>query len=76
MNPNLEPHLRWIESRLGQLGIDVRQSKQHQQMRFYLKLLRDEIQYTEDFLKEDGEAKGPDKQSTSSPTAPTRQSLS
>ena len=44
----------WIDRRLGQLGIDVRQSGHHSQMRFYLEQLKKEIQYTEDFMREDG----------------------
>lgn len=45
--------LQWIEKNLGQLGIDVRQSKHHIQMRYYLELLKEEIEITETFLKED-----------------------
>lgn len=48
--------LKWIDQRLGQLGIDVRQSKHHTQMRYYLELLREEIGMTERFLSEDGES--------------------
>lgn len=43
----------WISRRLGQLGIDARQSKHHAQMRFYLTQLRDEIKMTEEFLAGD-----------------------
>lgn len=53
------PHL-WIDRRLGQLGIDVRISGRHEQMREYLKLLREEIRMTEQFIKEDrGRTKRP-----------------
>ena len=44
----------WIERRLGQLGIDVRQSKAHREMRRYLELLEEEIRMTREFLSEDG----------------------
>jgi len=45
----------WIEKRLGQLGIDVRQSKHNSEMNHYLELLREEIRITERFLSEDGQ---------------------
>lgn len=47
--------IHWIEARIGQIGIDVRQSKEHANMRLYLELLRQEILMTEEFLSEDGE---------------------
>lgn len=42
----------WIDQRLGQLGIDVRQPDNYRQMRYYLDLLEYEIALTEEFLKE------------------------
>src|SRR3990172_2990064 len=35
---NDKKRLKWIDRRLGQIGIDVRQSKHHIQMRYYLEL--------------------------------------
>lgn len=46
---------RNIDRRLGQLGIDVRQSGQHERMRAYIRLLRHEIRMTEGFLLEERE---------------------
>lgn len=56
MSEDDKQRLEWIERRLGQLGIDVRQSKHHIQMRYYLELLKDEIASTEEFLSTDGNA--------------------
>lgn len=39
-----------INRRLGQLGIDVRQTGQHERMRAYIRLLRHEIGMTQRFL--------------------------
>ena len=46
----------WIDKRLGQLGINVRQHDQHMQMRYYIELLKEEIEMTERFLVEDGQS--------------------
>lgn len=56
-HPDDMKRLDWIEKRLGQLGIDVRQSKHHIQMRYYLELLKEEIAMTESFLQGDNAAK-------------------
>ena len=42
-----------IDRRLGQLGIDVRVSGQHQRMHAYLALLQEEVRMTADFLQEE-----------------------
>lgn len=47
------PFPEWLDGHLRQIGIYVRQSGQHQEMRLYLELLKDEILTTEDFLAED-----------------------
>lgn len=51
--------MEWIECRLGQLGIDVRQSGLHRQMHYYLELLNQQIAITREFLEEDGAAGRP-----------------
>lgn len=50
----MKPH--WIEGRLGQLGIDVRQNERvtHDEMRLYIQLLKEEISATERFILECG----------------------
>lgn len=53
--PGRVDEVEWIHKRLGQLGIDVRQSKHHIQMHYYLNVLREEIAMTERFLREDGQ---------------------
>jgi hypothetical protein len=45
--------IKWIDRRLGQLGIDVRQSNAIDEMRSYLDLLHVEIDATQRFLAED-----------------------
>lgn len=49
-----DERFEWIDKRLGQLGIDIRQSGAHLEMRRYLELLTEEIKSTETFLSEDG----------------------
>lgn len=44
----------WIDRRLGQLGIDVRQRRAHKSMLEYLRLLKQEISMTQQFLDEYG----------------------
>lgn len=45
--------IEWIEKQLGGFGINVRQSGQHRQMRYYLQILREEIDMTKQFLHDD-----------------------
>ncbi len=53
LNPDTKRRCHWIEKNLGQLGIDVRQSGQHQEMLYYLELLKEELAMTKQFLRED-----------------------
>jgi len=46
--------MKWIDDRIGTLGIAVRQSQQHDEMIYYLELLGEEIETTRTFLAEDG----------------------
>lgn len=54
IHPDDKNRLGWMNKRLGQVGIDARQSKHHIQMRYYLELLQLEIDITERFLRDDG----------------------
>lgn len=49
--------LQWMERRLSGLGVDVRQSGAHTEMKYYLNLLMEEIAMTRRFLKDDMGAK-------------------
>lgn len=42
-----------MEPRLGQLGMEVRQSKQTLRMKLYIELLWKEVEMTQEFLEED-----------------------
>ncbi len=53
LNPDAVYRCQWIEKRIGQIGVDVRQPLQHIEMLYYLELLQDEIRMTKQFLKED-----------------------
>lgn len=53
MNADVKNRLSWIEKRLGQLGVDIRQSQEHCGMEYYLELLSKEEIMTRKFLSED-----------------------
>lgn len=42
-----------LDRLLGQLGIDMRQSGAHAQMREYIRLLEEELRMTKEFLQEE-----------------------